>query len=463
MAKRYKPMNTLSTNRLLIRPFALADLASAHQLLDHDLHWSGPSITLEQRSERLQREISLAQWADTGNMFGYRAIVRKGTKALIGICGFLPALYSPEQQRSFWPLLFEQTQEPPKVYATFELEIGYAIATQHQRQGYAAEAVYALLEHAFGELKISRIFAATNRNNAGSIGLMQRIGMRTAQNPERLAEDWPDAPGVMGVIENYLTQPTPYSEINAVLQRLLTGVRHVLANRFVGLYLYGSLASGDFNLETSDIDFLVVTTEALPAETIAALGAMHQQLNASGLKWATKLEGSYVPQAWLRRHDPAASPCPQTNEGNFYLAQQGSDWIIQRHILREQGVVVVGPPLHALIDPVAPEELRGAVRGFLREWWGPMLENPMRLQSSEYQAYAVLTMCRALQTLEQGAILSKPAAAHWAQQKFGEPWATVISEALAWRNGDAFAHFDTVAALIRYTVEQSRVSPQMQK
>ncbi|MFN8493374.1 MAG: GNAT family N-acetyltransferase [Caldilineaceae bacterium] len=449
-------MNTLSTNRLLIRPFDLADLDAAHQLLDHDLRWSGPGITVEQRRERLQREISLTQWADTDNLFGYRAIVLKPDQTLIGICGFLPALHAPEQQILFWTALFGQAEEPPKGFTTFELEIGYAIASQHQHQGYAAEACYALLEYAFGELKVRRIFAATNRNNVGSIGLMQRIGMRIAQNPERLDEEWPDAPGVLGVIENYLTQPTPYPEVNDVLHRLLTGARRVLADRFIGLYLYGSLASGDFSLETSDIDFLVVTTEALPADMVAALDRLHQQLNASGLKWATKLEGSYVPQAVLRRYDPAAPACPQINEGNFYLAQQGSDWIIQRHILREQGVVVAGASLQAMIDPVAPEALRGAVCGFLREWWGPMLENPARLQSSEYQAYAVLTMCRALQTLEQGTILSKPAAAYWAQQKFGEPWATVIGEALAWRVGKFFDHFETTLALIGYTVEQGR-------
>jgi|LakMenEpi03Aug12_release.lakeMendotaPanAssembly.Ray.scaffolds.fasta_scaffold1305829_2 hypothetical protein len=35
---------------------------------------------------------------------------------------------------------------------------------------------------------------------------MKRVGMRVASNPDRLDEDWPDAPGVMGVIENYLIQ-----------------------------------------------------------------------------------------------------------------------------------------------------------------------------------------------------------------------------------------------------------------
>lgn len=199
-------MMQLETNRLLIRPFVMADLEAAHQVLDHDLLWAGPGITVEQRRERLQREISLAQWADTGNLFGYRAVVQKATQTPIGICGFLPVLRSPEEQRLFWPLLFAQTGESAKRYATWELEIGYAIASRQQRQGYATEAVRTLFDYAFGELKVERIFASTNRKNGGSIALMKRVGMRVASNPERLDEDWPDAPGVMGVIENYLIQ-----------------------------------------------------------------------------------------------------------------------------------------------------------------------------------------------------------------------------------------------------------------
>ena len=127
-------MMQLETNRLLIRPFVIADLEAVHQLLDHDLLWAGPGITIEQRRERVQREISLAQWADTGNLFGYRAVVLKAIQMPIGICGFLPVLRSPEEQRLFWPLLFAQTGESAKRYATWELEIGYAIASQQQDQ-----------------------------------------------------------------------------------------------------------------------------------------------------------------------------------------------------------------------------------------------------------------------------------------------------------------------------------------
>ena len=37
-------MNNVRTERLIIRPFSLADLEEAHQMLDVDLQWSGPSF-----------------------------------------------------------------------------------------------------------------------------------------------------------------------------------------------------------------------------------------------------------------------------------------------------------------------------------------------------------------------------------------------------------------------------------
>lgn len=252
------------------------------------------------------------------------------------------------------------------------------------------------------------------------------------------------------------TNPTPYPDVNAVLHRLLAEVQAVLGERFVGLYLYGSLAGGDFDPTSSDIDFVVVTDGDIPDDIIPALGALHARLNASGLKWAAKLEGSYIPQAALRRYNPDDPPRPQVNEGRFYLAPHDADWIIQRHVLREGGVVVAGPAPQTLIDPIQPDAIREAVLGFLRSWWLPMLDHPdPRLQGGEYQAYAVLTMCRALYTLEHGTVASKPAAARWAQAALGERWSALIEGALAWRHGAPLDEFDETMAFIRYTLERS--------
>lgn len=136
--------------------------------------------------------------------------------------------------------------------------------------------------------------------------------------------------------------------------------------------------------ETHPIDFVVVTTDELPDEMIQDLEALHGRMTASGLKWATKLEGSYIPQNTFHRHGSADASCPCVNEGHFYMARLGSDWIIQRHILREQGVVVTGPAPQTLLDPVQPDDLRRAVLGFLHEWWSLMLHDPdPRLRGGE--------------------------------------------------------------------------------
>ena len=42
----------------------------------------------------------------------------------------------------------------------------------------------------------------------------------------------------------YTRYPTPYSDVNAVLDELLSGVKQVLGPRFVSMYLGGSLATG---------------------------------------------------------------------------------------------------------------------------------------------------------------------------------------------------------------------------
>jgi predicted nucleotidyltransferase len=250
--------------------------------------------------------------------------------------------------------------------------------------------------------------------------------------------------------------PTPYSGINSVLRLFLSRVQRVLGKNFVGLYLHGSLATGDFNIKRSDIDFLVVTAEEVSDQILPALKAMHEGIAASGLDWATKLEGPYISQASLRRFDPAQAKHPWLGaDGNFSIQELGIDWIIQLYIIREYGITVAGPNPQALIDPIEPDHLRQAELRTLQEWWLPQLQNPVRLQSSEYQTYAILTMCRALYTLQHGVVVSKPAAAEWTQKALGEPWAGLIELALIWERGMPLDKLDETLDFIRYILRRS--------
>jgi hypothetical protein len=81
-----------------------------------------------------------------------------------------------------------------------------------------------------------------------------------------------------------------------------------------------------------------------------------------------------------------------------------------------------------------------------------MLDDPVRLREREYQAYAVLTMCRALYTVQHGTVVSKPDAVRWAQEFLGPQWAELVEEALAWPRGSQPDRLEETLALIRRTL-----------
>src|SRR5437879_7788234 len=95
------------------------------------------------------------------------------------------------------------------------------------------------------------------------------------------------------------TFPTPYPELNSVLRDLVDSVQAVLSTSFVGAYLQGSFAVGDFDLH-SDLDFVIVTAEELSDNQVDALQVMHERIYCLESQWAQHLEGSYFPKGVLR-------------------------------------------------------------------------------------------------------------------------------------------------------------------
>jgi predicted nucleotidyltransferase len=248
---------------------------------------------------------------------------------------------------------------------------------------------------------------------------------------------------------------TDYPEVNFVLRELLSGAQRTLGDHFVGMYLDGSLAIGDFDPDKSDIDFVVVTNADVASDTFGVLKTMHHRIAAGASKWARELEGSYISKRALR-HDRRPAAHPYIDRGSMLAMVQPENgyWPIHRHMLREHGVVLAGPLPPTLIEPVPPEDLREAVRGILREWWMPMLTEGPLLQNGFYRCYAVLTMSRMLYTLRHGAIVTKPVAARWVQGALDERWTPLIQQALAWSR-DVPPDLGETLAFIQHTSDFS--------
>jgi hypothetical protein len=248
-------------------------------------------------------------------------------------------------------------------------------------------------------------------------------------------------------------QPTPYQDVNVVLNLMLSNLQAILRDHFVGLYLGGSLALGDFNPHRSDIDFVAVTIDELAPEMIVALEEMHTRLWATGTKWARKLDGSYVPQHLFRHWTADHTPCPFVEGDSFTLTKQGSA-VIQRHIIHQHGVVVAGPSPHLLLDGVDVDELRHALRDMLETGWRPLLDDPAWVQQPQKQPFAILSMCRTLYTLEHGAVASKPVAARWCQQAIDKQWTALIEWAMAWPHTTESNRLAATLSLIQYTLNR---------
>lgn len=226
-------------------------------------------------------------------------------------------------------------------------------------------------------------------------------------------------------------------DVRPILSLLLTSVREVLGDQLVALYLYGSLSSGDFNPASSDVDFLAVTDGAISDEAFERLRAMHERIAASGLPFAAHLEGSYIPQDALRRYDPETARHPTIGvDWPFQIGFHDVNWVIERAIVRERGVVLWGPPPDALIDAVAPQQLRAATCQHMTVGWRDRIHDEPWLRPRLFSAFAVLTFCRALYTIEHGAFCSKPAAAAWAENIY-PAWQPIIAWALAHRADDS--------------------------
>ena len=84
-----------------------------------------------------------------------RAVVRRQDGAMIGHVGF---------------------HDPPR--AGGEVEVGYVIFPEHQRQGYAVEAVEALFAWAEREHGITRFVASIAPANVSSLSMAAKLGFR---------------------------------------------------------------------------------------------------------------------------------------------------------------------------------------------------------------------------------------------------------------------------------------------
>lgn len=249
---------------------------------------------------------------------------------------------------------------------------------------------------------------------------------------------------------------TSNTQVNELVARLRDGAIAALGPELVGFYVEGSIASGAYEHGASDIDLLVATRAPLDGSRFNALSRLHADIAASPGA-SVRTDVAYFPPAAMRRYDPANATHPGVNAGVFGRHHFGWDTVFNLHVARVRGIALVGPAATALIDAVSPAALRDATRRVLFHDWIPNLTNDDWLRYRHHQAFAALTMCRALHTIETGELTSKPEAAAWALASLDARWRALIERALAWRFERSPDVVDETLAFMRWTMQRAGV------
>ena len=144
--------NMLETARLFLRPLNENDVDAIFALRrDAELM----RFIREPQTKRAEAEswINLVSELWESEKIGFCAVIDKTSNEFIGWCGL-------------WHLK-----------ETGETEVGYAIAGNFQRKGFASEAAEKFLEYGFHQLNLKKIVAVARPENTASRRVMEKIGM----------------------------------------------------------------------------------------------------------------------------------------------------------------------------------------------------------------------------------------------------------------------------------------------
>jgi len=251
-------------------------------------------------------------------------------------------------------------------------------------------------------------------------------------------------------------KPTPYPEIDGLLTNLRDQVLRILGGKLVGLYLYGSLVTGDFDPGVSDLDLLAATASEIDDEAFDSLQKMHLDFATNHPVWENRVEIAYLSVDGLRTFRTQESVMAVISPGEpFHHKAAGKEWTINWWLVRERGVTLYGPDPRALIKPISRQEFLDTVREHAQQW----REWVKASRSRKGQAYARLTLCRALYAAVHGEQPSKRQAARWAKDRFPER-ARLIEEALEWREAqndsevDREATYPETERFVRFMIDQ---------
>ena len=146
---------TIDASRVYLRPLQVADVDALYDIFSDERSmrfWSSPAMTAPKQATDLF--VQIKEGFRTRTLFQW-GIERKEDRRIIGTT-----------------TLFHLDKSNARA------EIGYYLGSAYWGQGYMQEALTALLNYAFGEMKLRRIEADVDPRNVASLKAIERLGFK---------------------------------------------------------------------------------------------------------------------------------------------------------------------------------------------------------------------------------------------------------------------------------------------
>jgi predicted nucleotidyltransferase len=191
-------------------------------------------------------------------------------------------------------------------------------------------------------------------------------------------------------------------ELPGDIALLLSRLRDEIAARgdLVGLYVYGSLATGDFSPASSDIDVIVVLEREPDKAALRELAQLHAAVaRSSGA--AERLHCLYVPV------EAGADP---DRLHNYWFGDRMTHWqlkLLTQAELTSVGVALYGPWPPPGIAPVPIEDIQAAVHEEISGYWHRIASRRKLWLQDAWVDHGLVVLPRAEAVLTKGDLITK--------------------------------------------------------
>jgi len=212
------------------------------------------------------------------------------------------------------------------------------------------------------------------------------------------------------------------------------------ASVVIGVYLHGSVALGDFQQGSSDIDFVTVVNRELTEGDRKTLERVHASLAQAYPK--TPMEGVYLLPEQLGRSLEEIPPVPGYHDGRLTMGHFSINPVTWFE-MKTSGITVCGRDLATLEFSGDIEQLRSYSMENINSYWRRWVDSYRKprfryavhaLFSREPVAWGVLGVTRLYHAIAEHSVVSKSGAGEYALEHLPQ-WRRIVTEALQTRRG----------------------------